>query len=87
MSQACTGQIVAQVGPIVITAVGASVTALNAATIILATGGAVGLVLAGYGVYRYLAAAADMPRRPLPRQRRAGEDVGSNKGWPRRGSR
>jgi hypothetical protein len=53
------GQIFAKAGPVVLAATGASVASVSAATIIIATGGAVALALAGYGIYCYLASSRD----------------------------
>jgi len=47
-------ELFAVAGPVTIRVAGASVAAMNVSTVILATGGAAALALAGYGVYRYL---------------------------------
>lgn len=48
------GRIVAVAGPVSVTVIGSSVTAVSIATVLVAAGGAAALGLAGYGVYRYL---------------------------------
>ncbi len=56
MSKA-VGQIVATAGPVAVAVIGAPGWALAIGTIIVAAGAGVALAAAGYGIYRYLAAA------------------------------
>jgi hypothetical protein len=63
------GRIIAAVGPASVTVIGGSVTAVSIATVLVATGGAVALSLAGYGVYRWLSgenAPTQLPPNPPP---------------------
>ncbi len=58
-----TGQLIVAVGQAAITVTGASTLAINVATMLVATGGAAALVLAGYGVYHWLSLKASPLRR------------------------
>ena len=57
MSHKAIGRLVAQVGPVAVAVIGAPSLAIGFATVIVATGAAAALALAGYGIYRYLSAS------------------------------
>ena len=61
-----TGQIIASVAGASVAVAGASIAAVNAATIIVATGGAAALALAGYGLYCWLSSSNPPPSLPPP---------------------
>ena len=52
-------------GPVAAAVVGGSTLAINGATLIIATGGAAAIGLAGYGVYKWLS------RKPSPPQKKS----------------
>jgi hypothetical protein len=58
------GRIIAAVGPVSVTVIGASATALSLGTVLVAAGGAVALGLGGYGVYCWL--SGDNAPQALP---------------------
>ncbi len=53
------GRIVATVGPVSVTIIGGSATALSAGMVLVAAGAAAAIGFAGYGVYRYLSGGND----------------------------